>query len=413
MAMVSYALMIMMALAASAIAVRVDSVDLTTFSNSTISCNWPSVTDLVGDVQTYKLNATDIVSQCANVCGLLFESSNPDLAGEGILISYYIQTTLGCLFGPIFPVLLYIINLLARQVVVRNLPLWRKLQHSVYRINAFFSICLVVGAIVIHHQAPSILEVVFINQLSTGQMMQIVTMVWAQWGDNAINRSEGSKLGWAWNLYYFALGAAQLGTSYAVSLPDRTQTVYSDLAKQCQDQYNLIHVSGYIKSSSTGNSALKWLGLGTAVGAGISVLGCVLAVPLAKFYAWITNVLPKWLKAHGIAMLFTVILGFYTSIVILNAIIMDDFRNTWKKLAGDLFQDNEWGFGQTTAILLWAPFAWGVIKETIKHWREPPRNSQNEAEMQALDPEAAPSQMAEAVPPPYSPGEAPPKHTLS
>lgn len=77
MAIVSYALMVLVASTASAIAVQVDNVDLTTFSNSTISCNWASATGLVADVQTYKLNATDIVSQCANVCGLAFETGIP------------------------------------------------------------------------------------------------------------------------------------------------------------------------------------------------------------------------------------------------------------------------------------------------------------------------------------------------
>ena len=195
--------------------------------------------------------------------------------------------------------------------------------------------------------------------------MQIMTMVWAQWCDRTINRSEGSKVGWGWNLYYFTVGTAQLGTSYAVSLPDRTQTIYSDLAKQCHAQHDMVHISGYIKSTSTGNTTLKWLGIGMAIGVGISVLGCILAVPLAKFYAWVTKVPPKFIKTHGVAILFTILLGFNTSAVILNAIVMDNFLSTWKKLAGDLFQDSEWGFGQTTAILLWAPFAWDVVKEAI------------------------------------------------
>lgn len=48
----------------------------------------------------------------------------------------------------------------------------------------------------------------------------------------------------------------------------------------------------------------------------------------------------------------------------------------------------------------------------IEHWREPPK-SQDEAEMQALDPEAAPAQVAEVVPPPYNADVSPPKHSLS
>jgi hypothetical protein len=209
------------------------------------------------------------------------------------------------------------------------------------------------------------MEVTYISQVSTMQLMLLVSMVWGLYGDYEMNRSRDSKLNFAWGFYYAAIGVAQVATSYTIGLPDGTVSVYKKLAQECQNQHKLAHFAGYIGSTSSSDSAIKYLGIGAAIGAGISVLGCILAIPLAKLYKIRVAVIPQWLKRHGVGILLTVILLFYTSLVILDALMIEDFRTIWRKISGDLFHDNEWGFGQTTAVLLWAPFAWAMIKGVI------------------------------------------------
>jgi hypothetical protein len=58
-------------------AIPVESVTRDNSTNSNISCNWSNAADIVGDIQTNKLNATDVVAQCASVCGIAFASDNP------------------------------------------------------------------------------------------------------------------------------------------------------------------------------------------------------------------------------------------------------------------------------------------------------------------------------------------------
>jgi hypothetical protein len=74
-------LMSLMAAASSALAVPVGSIGVDTFSNPAISCDWSGAAyipaDIVGDIQTSKLNVTDVVTQCANVCNIVFASGNP------------------------------------------------------------------------------------------------------------------------------------------------------------------------------------------------------------------------------------------------------------------------------------------------------------------------------------------------
>jgi hypothetical protein len=43
---------------------------------SSLSCDWISAAQLVGQIQADKLNVTDVVAQCANVCQVAFNSSS-------------------------------------------------------------------------------------------------------------------------------------------------------------------------------------------------------------------------------------------------------------------------------------------------------------------------------------------------
>ena len=63
------------AVAGLAMAIPIENNDAAIFSNSNISCNWQDAAGLVRDFQTYKLNETNVVAQCANACviGLALE----------------------------------------------------------------------------------------------------------------------------------------------------------------------------------------------------------------------------------------------------------------------------------------------------------------------------------------------------
>ena len=45
-------------------------------ATSPMSCNWTVAAQVVGQIQADKLNVTDIVAQCANVCQVAFNSTS-------------------------------------------------------------------------------------------------------------------------------------------------------------------------------------------------------------------------------------------------------------------------------------------------------------------------------------------------
>lgn len=93
----------------------------------------------------------------------------------------------------------------------------------------------------------------------------------------------------------------------------------------------------------------------------------VLAKLLAKFFRWIKSILlrvmPEWLMRHGESIFLIPMLLVYVYDILSESVKLNTIRNWIEKIGGAQFQDNQWGYGQTTAVLLWVPFFWDAIEE--------------------------------------------------
>ncbi|KAN0098706.1 hypothetical protein V8E51_014369 [Hyaloscypha variabilis] len=378
-----------MAVMKSTIATPVSAV--VTAAASSLSCEWTSAAQLVGQIQADKLIIPDVVSQCADVCQVAFNSTTAPgaLAGEGVTISYLIQVALVCQFAVLLPVLIWLFNIFSWKAAIQKTPLLRKLQKSVYEINAFFSVSLLVASIVRWRQIPSVMETVLISYVVWTQLLILTTMLFGQLCDNVLNKTN---LTWHWQAYYLAISFAQLVTSCVIEIPSRG--IYKDLATQCHSQYDFMNLSSYLPTSEKGTTTLKWYIIGSAIGLVIGIL----TIAFAKIIA---RICPAWLLKHGEITFDISVLSLNLFSVIINAIVVEEVRGKLIKLSGDRLPDDGWSYGQTTAILLWLPFFWGAIKETITHLRERSPVVQDGSEMQSLGHESTPA--APDVPPPYTP----------
>jgi hypothetical protein len=286
--------------------------------------------------------------------------------------------------------------------------LLRKLQKSVYEINAFFSISLLVASIVRWRQVPSVMETVFISYVVWVQVLIISSMLFAQLSDYSMNRSN---LSWDWNVYYLAIGIAQLVTSCVVEVPHRS--VYKELATECHRQHQFINVSAYLPASEKGTMTLKWYIIGAVGGLALGILSGALSKVLHR-------IIPEWLRKHGETIFLVSVLLLNVVSVIANTIVTEYVRGLLKKMTGDQLPDNGWSYGQTTAILLWFPFFWTASKETISWYpilifssayadgrtenlRDRHSDERTAEEMAILGQESALPTGVEAIPPPYTP----------
>jgi hypothetical protein len=200
------------------------------------------------------------------------------------------------------------------------------------------------------------METVLISYVVWTQLLILTTMLFGQLSDNVMNKAN---LTWHWQIYYFAICIAQLATSCVVEVPH--PGIYQDLAKQCHSQYGFTNLSALLPASEKGLMTLKWDIIGALGGLAIAIIGGAFAKVLLKFT-------PAWLRKHGgVTFLITILLLNITSAVA-NAVVTGSLRDTLRELSGDQLPDNGWSYGQITAILLWAPFFWGIAKETFSQY---------------------------------------------
>jgi hypothetical protein len=178
-------------------------------------------------------------------------------------------------------------------------------------------------------------------------------MVFAQLCDQVMNKSH---LTWEWQLYYIAIGIAQLVTSCVIEVPNRG--IYKDLATQCHAQYDFVNLSSYLPASEKGKTSLKWYAIGLFIGLAVGILTGVFAKVLLR-------ITPMWIRKHGEVTFMIVVLLLNLVSITGNAAVTNVIRGTLIQLSGDQLADNGWSYGQTTAMLLWAPFFWNVFMETL------------------------------------------------
>jgi hypothetical protein len=153
-----------------------------------------------------------------------------------------------------------------------------------------------------------------------------------------------------------------------IVLPNRA--TYKDLATQCKIQQQFPDIADLIPASEPGTTTLKCIliGLSKLKFYFLFFIFFVLAI-LARFFGKaLLNFIPAWIKRQGGCTLVTFNTGLLLiSIASTNVLaqISAEMRGALKKLRGDQLPKNDWGYGEITAILLWVPLLWSLLKETM------------------------------------------------
>lgn len=285
------------------------------------------------------------------------------------MIAYAIQVAIACIFGPILPIFFWLIRSRTslRTTLLRESLL--TLRKSALTINAFYSNTLLIAAIIRFKQAPAILEISFMTKLITLQIFIFIAMFTSQLYDFYLNKT---KISIPWLGVHAAVCIAQVILALTVSMPKWTFPLCYDVAVACHDLRHTIDISSMFKNGSIHKSGLMWLGVGIAIGFGVGlILGLLEShVPVfTKFVAKVTARLPKLVRENGWKVFLIMMLLVWIVVLVLGTMTLFDSRDIMKALSGDQFKDNEWGYGQSTAILLWAQFHFEMVLEVFRKYR--------------------------------------------
>lgn len=203
------------------------------------------------------------------------------------------------------------------------------------------------------------------NRLLQSQSNYLLGLVFLQSADQSLN---GTQISGPLLFYYYALLVAQYATTFSNQM--RNHSVYQEVGRECRKQREVVNVLG---STLTGGetAAAMGIGVGIVVGIVIIVVLCVTyrdSMPpfLANMWRKLGQIVPSWLKTHWSAIFNIGLVAIYALNTLLNIHLLYDQRALILKMnETKTGQETNWGYGQTTAIVVWLPFFYSAAKETM------------------------------------------------
>jgi hypothetical protein len=270
------------------------------------------------------------------------------------MLSLVIMTGFTFLFGPVLATLDIFLNKSVSSELFRSL---KRVQVIITEADAFLVLSIQIATIVRQGQNPPIFEISFLKMLNLVLCFLVLVSVLSQ---VAMNIEKIPRL--ATILCYGGTTLALMGVStYSSGFPSEALDVYHNITKECYRWRGYEDVSNWFQStlySKKFGKLLRYLGLPTvAIWVSLVIVGLWVrsrrgrnkerGQKNSKYSKW--TELGLWHKPM-------ICLAFF-----LSGILGYGFWKSWTarallaRLSGDLYQDDQWGFGQITAALIPAP----------------------------------------------------------
>ncbi|ERF77026.1 hypothetical protein EPUS_07932 [Endocarpon pusillum Z07020] len=300
-------------------------------------CDFETMQDFFNHAAMERLNITVEVQNCQNLCLLTYGVGNPDLSGIGMMSAYTIQIILTVLIGPAYR-LLYLAwtppskptETVTFRSFVKELE---RVQTAFSAANGFFVLACAVSSIVRLHQNPAIFEIAEMQAMAFLQVNSILVMFFC------LIRSMPRRT--ARVLLYtvvFAFVLAVLSMSHLNGGRRTNWRLASDGCAQESTDYDVI-------------TPILYPPWAVAV---IAVVGTV--------GFWLQSLKRKFQRRPSHQVLFQILMSLWVLLIglmiagmVTGLVMMWRQRNHLHSVAGEQFEDDDWGFGQIAALFIWAP----------------------------------------------------------
>ncbi|KAF2096272.1 hypothetical protein NA57DRAFT_79039 [Rhizodiscina lignyota] len=334
---------------------------LANFTNSTVIQSWmnqPNASDVI------VAQVTELIGECPAVCDTVYGNGNPDMSGIGVFISFMVQAAYFVLYRPVLGIIFLLIpqrHLTARAKL--NLKRVKNLSEAIHGTSIFLTFSTLVAGSVRIKQSPPEYEVIFLFRLSRylfhlGQSSFIVSCSFAC----GPTRSRYDR--WYDLLEFINTILANYVNTAASRLPPNVM-LWKFVSLICAKDHHFP-----APTSSNQPVMLSWP-VYPAVHITLFVALFIGGILLALFFSWnkwkIYVLVGRIFKDGTVRMMF---FGAYNLLVITltihNAYELYDIRSKMLALDPVADSDNEWSFGQVTAVLLWVPITLWMVRNLLR-----------------------------------------------
>jgi len=334
------------------------------------TCGFTSISDLLAQASDGAIDLASEVAQCPDVCALAWGSGNPDLSGIGANASYILQAILTFLCGILVCVVYELRATRYLNLSARTQKHISDVHDTFLDINAQFSIPVAIAAVIRFHQNAPFYELAFLRALTTMQFMSLLSIsvtagLFKDEGKD-FEFKRGTKRIVIIVLYGILEFGFYIGLIAGLIANQSSFTTISELSSACGayghifpwiKQLPIAHIHlPKISAKDFFNPASKsgWrFGL---IITGFIIAGClalILACCVCYFLLYSGS---KIFRGRGRWRFAAIPISLAFAIAMLVELgELERLRNIMKTVAGDDFEDNEWGFGQVIALFLWLP----------------------------------------------------------
>ena len=289
-------------------------------------------------------------------------------------VSYFIQAITTFVFGPVLANFVTIFELgIARPEgrIAKLYDISTSLAYSVAKTNIFVSLAISIASVIRLLQLPPVSESGFIGtiailqfEVALGTVLSLIT--YRNWKNAGVI---------ALGIYSAATYALYMTSLFKGGLPSSQSQILQNLTWFCVIDRDFPVPTIREQPPKERNDSLYW-GIYIA-----SWVGSIIVAGLIKHYfgkpikkAWqalkkafflacrFLHIKPRY---HFFCALVMALTGLWATGIVYELYLIQVSRQQLKRASGDLYQDSQWGFGQVTAVLAWAPVLHDAVFESV------------------------------------------------
>lgn len=310
--------------------------------------------------------ASIFVDKCPDICSTIYGNGNPDISGIGVFISFLIQSVYWALFRPFLAMLfLCIPKDVESKTVKASLGRLKRLSEAIHGTSIFLNFTTLVAGVVRMKQSPPEYEAIYLHRLSSyiGVMSRGSFIVSSAFAQGPIDSDRDR---W-YDLLDFGISCLADYLDFVTTKYRSSLVMIRAVAGVCSGVRLYPAPPSSITPTYVSWSLFSILG---------GVIGCVGGcIGSWKFGGWFYRLI----RGEGVRLIrvawqsrlvWAVFFGSYNISliisVILNTMLLSRDRSMMKAANSSSYLDNEWGFGQVTAIMIWIPITLWILRRLIR-----------------------------------------------
>lgn len=359
-------------------------------TDHTIECDHLDKDNLTGTLSALRLEtnsslsrlAIQLVEQCPDTCNTVYGNGNPDISGIGVFISFVLLGFYYVVFGPSFGIFILLMPKRRRQEVRKTLKRFRRLFGTIHATSVFLTFSTLVAACSRMRKSLPLYEMSFLSDLCgyLGSISRSTFLVYLTLGfgleETAISLLVFPREGLYTTCDFVNWTLADYINSNLTTQPLKRDSLPTEMVLMaCVKQRNFSQPAARL-------TRIPWHILP------LVEVAMSLIAPLAAFIAlwyspdfwdrlcgfrrcildtqWIFSIrrILRSRTSLSILLIFVNLNGI--AITTINGLMLWDTRSRMMSVNTATAQDNEWGFGQVTAVLLWFPttvwVCWNLLR---------------------------------------------------